>query len=55
MTSNVWPLPKIDFIPFPDIEEKRPVALVTSGPAWEAVKDKLRLPIVWQADVKEAT
>lgn len=53
--THIWPIPKIEFIPFPEIEESRPTALVTSGPAWEAVGHQLHLPLVWQADVREAS
>jgi len=42
-------------MPYEAIEEKRSVALVTSEPAWEAVKCKLDLPIVWQTNVKMST
>lgn len=51
----VWPIPKIKYQPLEKIIETRPVALVTSGPAWEAVKFRLNLPIVWQAEPTEAT
>jgi glycerol-1-phosphate dehydrogenase [NAD(P)+] len=53
--NHIWSIPKIEFVPFADLEENRSVALVTSGPAWAAVKDRLDFPIVWQADVREAT
>lgn len=53
--SLIWPIPKIRYQNLEDIDEKRPVALVTSGPAWEAVKHKLDFPVVWQAEVTEAT
>lgn len=52
---TVWPIPKIRYQPLGKIDEKRPVALVTSGPAWEAVKPQLNLPVVWKAEVFEAT
>jgi len=52
---TIYPLPTIEFIPFAEIQEKRPVAVVSSAPAWNAVRDRLRLPIVWQADIQEAT
>ena len=38
-------LPDIQFIPFPEVDEPRPVLLITSTPAWEAVKDLLHLTI----------
>jgi len=51
----IWPLPKIEFIPWSQIEEKREVTLLTSGPAWLAVKDRLKLPIIWQSEITQAT
>jgi glycerol-1-phosphate dehydrogenase [NAD(P)+] len=45
----------MQFLPFAEIEERREVALVTNRPAWNAVQERLRLPIVWQAEVVEAT
>jgi glycerol-1-phosphate dehydrogenase [NAD(P)+] len=48
-------LPKTHLIPLREVEEKRPVALVTSAPAWKAVEYALRLPIAWQTEVFEAT
>jgi glycerol-1-phosphate dehydrogenase [NAD(P)+] len=53
--KTIWPISKIEFIPFPEIQEARPVALVTSAPAWQAVSSRLHLPVVWQTDVVEAT
>jgi glycerol-1-phosphate dehydrogenase [NAD(P)+] len=47
-------LPKTDYLPFSELEETRDVALVTSAPAWDAVKDSLRLKVVWRYDVTEA-
>ena len=52
--AHIWPLPRIEFLPFSELEETRPVALVTSHPAWEAVGDRLHLPVSWRADVTEA-
>jgi len=52
---TIWPIPKIDFIPLAEIVEDRPVALITSGPAWKAVEEKLSLPIAWKTEVFEAT
>jgi glycerol-1-phosphate dehydrogenase [NAD(P)+] len=53
--KRIWHLPLIDFQPFTEIEEPRPVAIITSGPAWESVKDCLHLPVTWHAEVTEAT
>jgi len=41
--------------PLGDIAEMRPVALVTTNPAWEAVGTRLPVSIAWRADVREAT
>jgi len=53
--KSIWPLPKIELVPFDAIEEDRPVALVFSGPARQAVEGNLHLPVAWQAEVTEAT
>ncbi|MEM7029993.1 MAG: iron-containing alcohol dehydrogenase [Chloroflexota bacterium] len=53
--SVIWPIPKIELIPFAEIVERRRVGLVTSQPAWDAVKEHLNLTIVWQTDIQEAT
>ncbi len=48
---RIWNLPVIDLIPFDELEEERPVALVTTLEDWNAVKDDLdHLNIVWRAD-----
>jgi glycerol-1-phosphate dehydrogenase [NAD(P)+] len=39
--KTIWNLPRIVFLPFPEICEERQLALFTSHPAWEAVKDQL--------------
>jgi glycerol-1-phosphate dehydrogenase [NAD(P)+] len=51
----VWPIPKIRYLSLEEVNEERQVALVTSGPAWEAVQSRLNLPVVWQTEVIEAT
>jgi glycerol-1-phosphate dehydrogenase [NAD(P)+] len=48
-------LPIIHLTQLDDWDEKRPVALVTSEPAWEAVGNSLHLPIAWKTEVFEAT
>jgi glycerol-1-phosphate dehydrogenase [NAD(P)+] len=53
--NKIWNLPFTHLMPFSEIDEKRPVLLVTSPPAWNAVKDKLHLPIMAQAEPTEAT
>lgn len=52
--QRVWMLPKTEYLPFEAIEEPGAVALVTSGPAWAAVADKLRLNVVWRYDAQAA-
>jgi glycerol-1-phosphate dehydrogenase [NAD(P)+] len=41
MMKTIWNLPKIELMPFSEIRETRRAALVTSPPAWEAVKGRL--------------
>lgn len=54
--KQIWNLPKADLMPFSEIEDKRPALLITSGPAWNAVKDSLRgLNITATIEVTEAT
>ncbi len=54
--KQIWNLPKVDLIPFSEIDEKRPVLLVTSAPAWNAVKNNLRgLNIIETIEITEAT
>jgi glycerol-1-phosphate dehydrogenase [NAD(P)+] len=52
---TVWNLPRVEFIPFPEVDEHRPILLVTSPPAWNAVAGQLRLPARRRVDVAEAT
>jgi len=52
---TVWNLPRVEFIPFPEVDEHRPTLLVTSPPAWNAVAGQLRLPARRRVDVAEAT
>jgi len=52
--KKIWNLPLVEWMPFAEIEEKRSVLLVTSLPAWQAVKDQLRLSIASQVEVTEA-
>ncbi len=53
--SPIYPLPRIELISLAQVEETRPVLLVTSPPAWEAVKERLRLPAAALLEVQEAT
>ncbi len=52
---HIWPVPKIEFVPFGELQEARPVGLVASRLAWEAVQSRLRLPVAWRAEPQEAT
>ncbi|GJQ37257.1 MAG: hypothetical protein JETCAE01_32670 [Anaerolineaceae bacterium] len=48
-------LPFVRLMPFAEVEEKQPVLLITSMPAWNAVKDSLRgLNIAKSIEVTEA-
>jgi glycerol-1-phosphate dehydrogenase [NAD(P)+] len=55
MRQRIYPLPRIEMLSVADIREERPVALVTSGPAWEALDGALRLPQVWRAEPSDAS
>jgi glycerol-1-phosphate dehydrogenase [NAD(P)+] len=49
-------LPFVQMMPFSEIEENRNVLLVTSAPAWNAVKENLKgLNVVSKIEVTEAT
>ena len=53
---KIWNLPLTEYILFSKIEDDRPIALLTSGPAWTAVSHHLQhLNIIYQAEVHEAT
>lgn len=51
----IWNLPKINLMPLKEIRDRRRIALLTSGPAFNAVRQSLELNIVWQKQVGEAT
>jgi glycerol-1-phosphate dehydrogenase [NAD(P)+] len=54
--KKIWNLPIVHIIPFVEIDERRPALLVTSPPAWNAVKEKLHgLNIIETIEVAEAT
>jgi glycerol-1-phosphate dehydrogenase [NAD(P)+] len=53
--SRAWNTPQIDYLPLAELDEPRQVALVASSPAWNAVKDKLRLKIAVSLEVREAS
>ncbi|MCI0708824.1 MAG: iron-containing alcohol dehydrogenase, partial [Chloroflexi bacterium] len=50
MSSVIWSLPKVTFTSIADIEEKRPVALITNPETWAQLGDSLKLPLVVQAE-----
>lgn len=50
---KIWPLPKVNFADLSSVEEKRPVALLTSESAWSQVGHLLNLPLVVQAEPHE--
>ena len=53
--NRISNLPKIHLLPFAEIEDKRPVLLVTSSPAWHAVEDQLHgLNVAQKIEVTEA-
>jgi len=52
---RVWNLPSVELMPFSEANEQRKILLVTSEPAWSAVKSSLHLPIGAQIFVTEAT
>jgi glycerol-1-phosphate dehydrogenase [NAD(P)+] len=51
----IWNLPRTEILPWLELDEPRQVALFTSTPAWRAVERWLRLDVVWQAEVTEAS
>lgn len=53
--QRIQNLPVVHLVSFAEIEEKRPVLLVTSAPAWRAVQAQLHLPLAAQCVVSEAT
>ena len=53
---KIWNLPVVEFIPFDELEETRPVVLVTTAGAWEAVTEDLQqLNLASRVDVTEAS
>ncbi len=55
MPRTIYPLPLMRELALSSVRETRPVALYTSGPAWEVVGPLLQLPEVWRAVPDEAT
>jgi glycerol-1-phosphate dehydrogenase [NAD(P)+] len=52
--TTFYPLPRIEIRALTEVREDRPVALITGHHSWEAVKSRLRLPIVVQAEPTSA-
>lgn len=52
--QTIWPVPAIAYVNWREIREQRPVALVYSAAALEAVSDHLSLDVVWRMDVGDA-
>lgn len=52
--TTIWPLPTIEFKDLSQVEEQRPVALVTNEPAWSIAGQFLNLPLVVQAEPVKA-
>jgi glycerol-1-phosphate dehydrogenase [NAD(P)+] len=53
--NKIWNLPITKLMSFFEIEELRPVLLVTSAPAWKVVKSYLNLPVMVRLEPVEAT
>lgn len=54
--KTIWSLPHVQLVHFSEIEDKRPALLVTSAPAWAAVREFLRgLNIAGRIEVSGAT
>ena len=54
--KKIWNLPIVEFMPFQELQETRSIVLVTSGPAWQAVSNRLKhLSIQAQLEPIEAT
>ena len=54
--THIWPVPGIEFRPLDEIDEQRPVILVTTPGAWEAVQHDMRsLKVSRSTRVQDAT
>lgn len=51
----VWSLPKVRYAALGEIEEARPVALITDKASWARVSGQLNLPILVQAEPEAST
>jgi glycerol-1-phosphate dehydrogenase [NAD(P)+] len=52
--STLWPLPKIEIVPWREISEDRPVGLITTHNAWQAAREKLPFTPVWVGEVENS-
>jgi glycerol-1-phosphate dehydrogenase [NAD(P)+] len=52
--TTIWPLPRIEIRELSSVNETRPTALLTGGPAWDAAGQFLNLPLVIQAEPHKA-
>lgn len=50
----IWNLPITHLLHLEEWQETRPVALVYSRLAWQAVQSRLRLPVAWQGEPQRA-
>jgi glycerol-1-phosphate dehydrogenase [NAD(P)+] len=53
--STLWTLPKIEIIPWRDLQEVRSVGVVTTHASWQAEMSKLPFEPVWVGEVQTAT
>ena len=52
---KIWNLPLLEFIPFDELEEQRPVVVITTDGAWEAVAEDLKhLKIATRINISQA-
>jgi glycerol-1-phosphate dehydrogenase [NAD(P)+] len=53
--KHAWNIPIIDYVSLPDYDDPRPVSLVCTSAAWNAVKESIHLNVVSLIDVREAS
>jgi glycerol-1-phosphate dehydrogenase [NAD(P)+] len=53
--KRIWPLPVVEYLAWSELDEQRPVTLVTTSSAWEAIKDRLKLKVSWHVEVTDST
>jgi len=53
---KIWNLPQIEFVPFDELEDTRPIVVICTAGAWKAVADDLsHLKIAHRVEIVEAT